>query len=37
MSGGIYLIHEREFVRLEEDVFKLGTSKNLQNRDCRFV
>jgi hypothetical protein len=32
MSGGIYLIHEREFVRLEEDVFKLGTSKNLQNR-----
>ena len=33
MEGeGIYLLREREFVRLNEDVYKIGRSKNIKNR-----
>jgi len=33
MEGeGIYLLREREFARLNEDVYKIGRSKNIKNR-----
>ncbi len=33
MEGeGIYLLREREFVRLNEDVYKIGRSSNIKNR-----
>jgi len=33
MEGeGIYLLQEREFVRLNEDVYKIGRSSNIKNR-----
>jgi hypothetical protein len=31
-SEGIYLLREREFVRLNEDVYKIGRSSNIKNR-----
>ena len=31
-AEGIYLLREREFVRLNEDVYKIGRSKNIKTR-----
>lgn len=32
IPGHIYIIHEREFIRLNEDVYKIGRTKNLKQR-----
>ena len=32
MSEGVYLIHPREFIKTNENVYKLGRSIHLDNR-----
>jgi hypothetical protein len=32
VPGHIYIIHEREFIRLNEDVYKVGRTQNLMRR-----
>ena len=31
-SEGIYLLREREFIRLNEDIYKIGRSKHIKTR-----
>lgn len=34
--GNIYIIHEREFLHTESDIYKIGRTTNIYRRNCQY-